>query len=269
MLRICYLLLLFSFTFLFLSCRNTVEQRYFADMPDGGMVFDSVALPCIPLSADEDISVEVVSQSPEAAVGINTHGRDLKNMIYKDGQEALALYHVDPSGCITLPLLGVVKVEGMTLDSLSSFIAHTLADSGFVKDAQVSVRRQNACVFVVGEVKRPGKCMFLTERMTIFDALSQVGDATMYALRSNVVVMRRHLGTEQFYDIDLTSQTLFNSPVYYLYPNDVVYVTPNKKRMRQADYDEYIPRYISMGVSAVRVVSLINYVKSTRHYYSR
>ena len=88
-----------------------------------------------------------------------------------------------------------------------------------------------------------------------------VGDLTIYGQRTNIVVIREENGKRVIGEIDLTSQDVFESPYYYLHQNDVVYVEPNKKRKRSADYDPVYLTYISTGVS---VLSLL---VSAYYYY--
>jgi Fic family protein len=70
---------------------------------------------------------------------------------------------------------------------------------------------------------------------TILDALADAGDLTINGQRENVMVMREVDGEDQTYVINLCDrQDLLSSPVLYLQQNDVVYVTPNSKKQREA-----------------------------------
>ena len=95
------------------------------------------------------------------------------------------------------------------------------------------------------------------------------GDITEYGLRNNVVVIREIRGEVTPIEIDLTKKNIFDSEVYYLQQNDVVYVQPTIKRRRQADslqtYRESVGPYVSIGVSvanmAWRIYRRYNIVK--------
>ena len=70
---------------------------------------------------------------------------------------------------------------------------------------------------------------------TILDAIVEAGDLTIGGQRENVMVMREVDGEDQTYIINLCDrQQMLSSPAYYLQQNDVVYVTPNPKRRREA-----------------------------------
>ena len=50
--------------------------------------------------------------------------------------------------------------------------------------------------------------------------------------RENVLVIQDYDGKKTYTRVNLKSDELFNSPVYYLSQNDVIYVEPNKTRAR-------------------------------------
>ena len=117
------------------------------------------------------------------------------------------------------------------------------------------VKLMNFKVCVLGDVSRPGQLVVSGERLTIFEALSMVGDLTIYGQRQNVTIIREENGLRTIGEVDLTSQSIFDSPYYYLHQNDVVYVEPNMRRKRAANRDPMIMTYISSAISIVSVLS--------------
>ena len=70
----------------------------------------------------------------------------------------------------------------------------------------------------------------------MLDAITGAGDLTINGKRENVMVCRQVDGVNQVYYLDLTNmQSLLQSPAYYLQQNDLVYVSPNSKRKREAN----------------------------------
>ena len=134
-------------------------------------------------------------------------------------------------------------------------------------DAVVTVKLMNFTVSVLGDVARPGQIKVEGERMTIFEALSQVGDLTIFGQRNNVMVIREENGMRTIGQLDLSSKEVFNSPYYYLHQNDVVYVEPNMKKKRQAERDPMLLTYISSGLSALSVLSSVFYYWVLSKYY--
>lgn len=177
-------------------------------------------------------------------------------------------YHVDEQGFILFPIIGKVQAAGISYDSLQNLLQRKLKDGGYVNDAVVTVSPMNFRVSVVGEVRAPREIHVTGERLTIFEALAMCGDITDYGMRNNVVVMREKNGELTPIQIDLTKKTLFDSEVYYLQQNDIVYVEPTLARKRRAELNQNWPKYVSLGFSVgslvthlARTIQVYNYIK--------
>jgi len=144
-------------------------------------------------------------------------------------------YTVDEQGDIIFPVLGKVAVAGKTRQEVAEYLHNRLIDRELIKDPIVTVEYVNLGVNVLGEVNRPGRIDIMTDNFTILDAIAQAGDLTINGQRENVMVMRDVDGEDQTYVINLCDrQDILSSPAYYLRQNDVVYVSPNPKRRREA-----------------------------------
>jgi polysaccharide export outer membrane protein len=139
-------------------------------------------------------------------------------------------YQVGSNGNIDIPLLGDVKAAGLTKEQLQASLKEKL--SSYIKDPAVSVRFSDFKINVLGEVKLPGTHSFDKDRVTIIDAISAAGDLTDFGKRSDIVVIREESLSRKYYNIDLRSGTLFQSPVYLLQPNDIVYVNATEKKLK-------------------------------------
>lgn len=175
---------------------------------------------------------------------------------------AMLAYTVDEQGDIDFPVLGKVAVKGMTRQEVAAYLRSRLIARDLVKDPIVTVEYVNLSVKVLGEVNRPGRIDILQDNYTILDAIADAGDLTINGQRENVMVMREEDGEDQTYIINLCSrQDLLSSPAYYLQQNDVVYVTPNPKRLRDANStgntfsQPYI--WISLASLLITVATLI------------
>ena len=72
------------------------------------------------------------------------------------------------------------------------------------------------------------------DRITLLEAIA-MGDLNIDGLRKNVLVMRQEGDKQVPYRVDLTSaESVYNSPVYYIRQNDVIYVEPNNKYKRNS-----------------------------------
>ncbi len=86
-------------------------------------------------------------------------------------------FRVDNDGSFTYPFIGLVPASGQTLRAIEALLATRLAQ-GWVKRPQVSVeveqfRARN--IFIVGEVKAPGKFPLSGAQTTLLEALAQAG----------------------------------------------------------------------------------------------
>ena len=127
----------------------------------------------------------------------------------------------------------------------------------------------NFKVSILGDVARPGQITVDGERITIFEALSRVGDLSIYGQRQNVTIIREENGVRTIGEVDLSSKDIFQSPYYYLHQNDVVYVEPNTRRKKNAERDPMTVTYISSAVSIVSVISSVVYHIILSNYYSK
>lgn len=138
-------------------------------------------------------------------------------------------YKVSLLGTIEIPLLGTIKVAGLTQSDLQRLLVEKLTP--YVKNPSVLIKLMQFNVNVLGEVKSPGVHSFQTEKVTILDAISSAQDLTDYGRREDILVIREEGGKRAFYKVDLRTADLFKSPVYQLRPNDVIYVSPNKNKL--------------------------------------
>lgn len=152
------------------------------------------------------------------------------------GSTSILAYTVDEQGDINFPVLGKVSVEGKTRQEVATYVRKRLLDRDLVRDPIVTVEYVNLSVNVLGEVNRPGRIDIHKDYFTILDAISNAGDLTINGQRENVMVCREVDGEDQTFIVNLCDrQELLSSPAYYLQQNDVVYVTPNPKRRREAN----------------------------------
>ncbi len=231
--------------FLLTGCGTPKNITYFQN--EESIVQMAQANP-IKLKADDKLSIVVKSKDPAVSdlfnLGIYTsrYGTNGAQVIsgsqvksFRPGSnDGVSYYTVDPQGCIDFPVLGSLKVAGMTRSELSGFIKGELMGRELVKDPTVTVEFVNTGINVMGEVMTPGRYDINRDHLTVLDALSLAGDLTINGRRENVKVLREENGQTKVYTLDLTDlNKLVKSPAYSLQQNDVVYVEPNDFRKRQ------------------------------------
>ncbi len=188
------------------------------------------------LKADDLLLIIVSSPDPIAAapfnlpvVGIARAGSDVASA---GGQQQLQTYLVDRDGNIHFPVLGSLKVAGLTKSQALDMLMAELKK--YINQPIVNLRIANYKISVFGEVAKPGSFTLASERISLPEALSMAGDMTIYGLRHEIIVLRDVNGVKTYNSVDITKADFINSPYYYLGQNDVVYVKPNKTRVNSA-----------------------------------
>jgi polysaccharide export outer membrane protein len=108
---------------------------------------------------------------------------DLLSVNVYDTPELSDAYRVDPSGDLTLPLCGKVKVQGLTSPEVAKLLETTLVNDQILNQPQVSVDVQQYAghfVTVLGEVTSPGRVTVIAP-MKLSEILAQVGGLTAIA----------------------------------------------------------------------------------------
>lgn len=233
------------FSLILPSCKAPQDVAYFQDV-DTNIMDITNAQNAIKVRPEDKISIFVSTKDPELGrlfnLPVNQTRMGNTSMRKEAGNptanvsssESLSSYTVSPSGTIDFPVLGELKIAGMTRSELSGFIKGELEGKGYLRDAIVTVEFLNTGVSVLGEVRNPGRYNYNRDHLTILDALAMAGDLDIQGQRRNVLVIREENGKRTTYRVDLTKGTQFmNSPAYYLQQEDIVYVEPNNVKKRQ------------------------------------
>lgn len=202
-----------------------------------------------PIIRPNDIlNIYVSSINKEANAFFNTvETKDASN----NSSEILG-YLVDAKGEIEMPLLGSVKVAGMTIPVIKDTLKLKLEK--YLQSPTVRVVLENFKVTIIGEVTRPGIYSIKNERLTIPEAIGMAGDLTIYGKRTNILLIREENSKKEFATIDITQRDVFKSPYYYLHPNDVLYVEPVKAKIANADNFYRITPIIISALTLVAVI---------------
>ncbi|MFC5412547.1 polysaccharide biosynthesis/export family protein [Larkinella bovis] len=208
------------------------------------------------IKAGDILSVQVGSLSQEAAALFNPYATiNAMGAIQNSSTNPLPSvtgYQVNEEGQIELPLIGKVIVQGLTNTQAARQIRQKLL--GYLKEPTVNVRNLSFQISVTGEVSRPSLFTITNEHITLPEALGLAGDITIYGQRKNILVIREENEQRTFNHIDLTKRDVFQSPYYYLHPNDIIYVEPGKARIANADRTYLL---IPIILSALSVIAII------------
>lgn len=219
------------------SCASTKNVAYFQnadqiDFEQSRMLYDAKIMP------KDILSITVSTSNPEAAKPFNlsvpTTFSSSDNSLYANGQ--LQSYLVDNDGHIDFPIVGTLKVGGLTKSDCEQLIrSKILPYLNKNENPIVTVRMTNYKISVLGEVNKPGMFTVNNEKINILEALAQAGDLTIYGVRDKVKLIREDAtGKKEMHVLNLNDASIINSPYYYLQQNDIVYVEPNKVKARNS-----------------------------------
>lgn len=243
------------------SCKTTKEMLYFPEFAQNEditqVIPDSIKEYESPIMPDDMLLITVTALDPNAVAIFN-----LPTQNYMAPGEKLIVttpslqtYLVDGEGYIDYPVLGRIKLGGLTRKEATQLIKDGIKK--YVEDPIVTMQCVNYKITVLGEVTKPGSYTIDSERITILDAIGKANDMTIYGNHSNVLLIREENGVRSFHRLDLTQPDIFTSPYYYLQRNDVVYVEPNKARQGFAGYSQdkqYTVSIVSAITSAASVI---------------
>ena len=257
--------LILFFVILFItSCVSKKDVVYFQpnSLEEDIQKVDMVQNYVPKLQSGDILSITVSSLSPEASAMFNPYLASQAASAVQNSQTnnlpPVSGYLIDDEGFITLPLVGKLKISGLTTKEATQTLTAQL--DKYLQQPTVNVRILNFRISVLGEVTRPSVYTIPNEKITLPEALGLAGDLTIYGQRNNVLIVRETEGKREFSRIDLTKRDLFNSPYYYLHANDVIYVEATKSKVTSTDRTVQLAPIVLSGLSLLTVI-LINVFK--------
>ena len=217
--------------------------------PDAAIPFNlTVATPITANTSDPDAAIPF---NLTVATPITANSKSLTS------QPSLQQYLVDNNGNIDFPVLGTLHIGGLTKSQAENMIKEKLKT--YIKENPiVNVRMANYKISVMGEVAHPGTFTITNEKVNIMEALAMAGDMTVYGQRDKVKLIREDAqGNRQVIPLNLNDADIIVSPYYYLQQNDVVYVTPNKTKAKNASISNSTTIWFSVVGTLVALASLI------------
>jgi len=204
------------------------------------------------IQSGDILGINVISPSNQEAASVFNTSASRVIGANPDAINPVYGFKVDADGNVQLPLVGNMKVAGITTDEVAKELTNSLLT--YLKNPNVNVRVLNFKISVFGDVLRPNVYNIQNERITINEAISMAGDLNITANRKNALLIREEDGKRMYYNIDLTKKILFDSPYYYLHNNDVIYIDPDKTK-----YDSVSRNYkrVTLGLTGLSIAAII------------
>ena len=252
---------IFIFSLMLLCSCGSVKNVAYLQNSDSINLDNSRFLYDARIMPKDQITISVNTTTPEASLPFNlllqnayTQGRSVS---YSGG--TLMPYLVDNEGYINFPIVGKLKVGGLTKSEAEQLVTEKIRP--YLAEAEnpvVTVTMSSYSVSVLGEVAKPGSFMVSREKITILEALAQAGDLTIYGVRDRVKLIREDAtGKKSIVTLNLNDANIVNSPYYYLQQNDVVYVEPNNIKAQNSKVGQTTTLWFSATSILVSLTSLL------------
>lgn len=232
--RLGMILAFFSSVTLF-SCSSTRDTVYFNNQQDAIIKASNLSSKNV-IQPNDILSIAVTSLNPTATEIFNKPNSSYVSTSSVTGANLQSPgYLVSDEGNIQFPVLGTMKITGMTTNQLREKITGELLNRKLLVDPIVIVRQLNFKVSVLGEVGHPSVVNVPSEKISLLEALGLAGDITIYGRKDNVMVIREENGEKKIKRLNLNTDEIFTSDYYYLKSNDIVYVEANKAKAASAN----------------------------------
>lgn len=250
-------IILFVFVLLLFSCASRKDSVYYQNIDSLSVVENQNSYE-IKIQPDDLLMIIVSADDPETAIPFNLSSVSVPsatNLNGSRGQETMQSYLVNAAGIIDFPVLGKLKVGGLSRTEVMQLLEDKIAK--YIKNPIINLRLTNFKISLQGEVTQPGTYSVNSDRITLIEAISMAKDLTIYGKRDNILIIREIGGVKSYNRVDITKADFINSPFYYLAQNDVVYVEPNKTRINGAAVGANTGVIISITSLFITLITLI------------
>lgn len=150
----------------------------------------------------------------------------LRINVWKESEISQSSISVRPDGMISIPLIGVVKVSGLTPSQIQELLTAKL--ERFIGKSEVTVsvvEVRSKSVYLTGEVMKPGVYPLVTD-LNVVQLVIKGGGLTPYARKKSVIVLRNSNGSEERIPVNLAKVLKGEAPEQnvQLLPGDTVVV---------------------------------------------
>jgi polysaccharide export outer membrane protein len=239
-----FTILVIFITLCFTSCRSAKDFTLFQDLLKNQQIANySGNVEEYKVRPYDNLYINIKTLNPDvnklfdASESTTSYSAGTQQMYGDYVSQYINGYQVDSMGKISLPIIGNLGVAGLTLKQVQEKIQKSSLE--FLKEPSVKVKLLSFKVNINGEVKNPGVYYSYNEKLNILEAISMANGLTDNAQINQTIVVRETAKGSSTYKIDLTSKNLLTSEVYYLQPNDLVYVKPGRNKHVELNSTSY------------------------------
>jgi polysaccharide biosynthesis/export protein len=245
------------------SCTSQKKLAYLNNLPEtSGAQYFTMIIPDYKIQARDILYITVKAMTSDGTIndylGVAGAGAMGGSIQGESGGFFLG-YDVKTDGNIILPVLGPVHVEGKTLEETRIKLQEEFNKS--YKNTVVECKLLSFKFTVIGEVKAPGTYVNYNNYLTVLEAIGRAGGIGDMGKRDHVLVVRPSGKGTKTFTLNLQDKAILSSDAYFLLPNDVVIVEPQKYKIFTMN-SPTISFIIGTFTSALTTtLLLINYLK--------
>jgi polysaccharide biosynthesis/export protein len=260
------LLLYILLVIIFLSsCRSASELTMFQDLKGNASLFGFPSdAPEYLIKPFDNLYLSILTLDPQvnqlfnpSTVGGTGLGTGTQQMYGDRASQYINGYMVTEEGFVTLPILGQIKVAGLNLHEAQEQLKQKAEE--YLKEPNVKVKVLNFKINVTGEVQNPGLYYNYEGNLNIIDAISMANGITQFANLEDVLVIRHNENETKTYNLNLTNKSVYLSDVFYLQPNDIVYIKPNKNKRANENNNIYSLVLSTVSTLMVAITLMLRY----------
>lgn len=166
--------------------------------------------------------------------------RNLQNINYITNEQTASgaavtaqatTYQVEEDGTVALPAIGRIAITGLNKLEASKKIEE-LYKKNLLKDPIIDLKIINLKVTILGEVRTQGNYLLLKDKTNLVEMIGEAGGLTEKANEKNIQIIRGDKAHPQIIVADLNDIRTLANPELNLQNNDIIYVTQNKRTIR-------------------------------------
>jgi polysaccharide export outer membrane protein len=247
--------ILAALTLLLTSCNSYEKLTYLQDLEETRQnnIYEKNK-PGYEIQAGDLLYVQIITENQEINQLFNPMLSQTSSQNLRPESMFYTGYLVSDSGFIQMPLLEKIYVSGLNIDQVQDTIKQKAYR--FLKNPQVIARLANFKFTVLGEVAAPGVKQVTANQVNIMEALAYGGDITYNGNRKKILLLRQTAEGTQSYRINLAKGNIVDSDMYYIMPNDIIYVEPLRSTLFREQASDYV-FVVSAISSTLTAVALI------------
>lgn len=212
-------------------------------------VYDTATYRPYRLQVNDEIAYRVITMDETIAKTLLANNNNY-NSQYANS------YRIYSDGTVDLPFLEPIRLEGLTELEAQDTIRKYMRE--LIPDADVKLALYNKQFTVLGDIGSGVRYVY-KDRMTIFQALAMSGDLMLSGDRRHVRIIRPH-GNDapEVLEFDIRTKSIIDSRYYYIYPNDLIYVSREPASFfKQSNYSSFLAIIMS---SVSLLITVLNYI---------